>query len=386
MRLLDSYQDLYSQARTARLAGRHEEAITTYTRIVERLSQLSAETLQGRPDLEELLHQAAEELVEVLRWERRYDQAIELEKALIAMLPREELVRGTEIANLLIEKGQVEEGLSQLQEIADADADNIWGWMTLGAQYLWLRRYEESETYFERAVGVADAAEEDVAFAYRYLFQLYKEQDRYEEAVAAWEKARRLDPETQSTLPEVYGMFIAAGDYKQAHSYLRREQNRLRYLFHLGLMDHHQGDEYAAQRQWRRLANMDPKNYEEGQDAWAEGCLRLGLVQRAINELARRVNQGDISSHRMMLLGLGWAMAGDAQKASAALDGTVMILDHSRPRRSKLSRRDWRLFEELVDNEEVLKALEDYFVPAIFVAGEDFGVSRYAAGRGGLRG
>jgi len=386
MRLLDSYQDLYSQARTARLAGRHKEAITTYTRIVERLSQLSLETLRARPDLEELLHQAAEELLDVLRWERSYDQAIELEKKLIAMLPQEELVRRTEIANLLIQKGQVQEALSQLQEIAEADADNIWGWITLGAQHLWLRRYEESETYFERATEVTDATEEDVAFVYRYLFQLYKEQDRHEEAVAAWEKARRLDPETQSTLPDVYGMFIAAGDYKQAHSYLRREQNRLRYLFHLGLIDHHQGDEYAAQRQWRRLASMDPRNYEEGQDAWVEGCLRLGLVQQAINELVRQVNQGKISSHRMMLLGLAWAMAGDPQKASAALDGTVMILDHSRPRRSKLSRSDWRLFEELVGDEKVLKALEHYFMAAIFVPGEDFDVSRYAAGRGGLPG
>jgi len=372
MRLSDSYQDLYTQARTARLAGRHEEAIAIYTRIVERLSELSPETLQGRPDLEELLHQAAEELVEVLRWERRYDQAIELEEKLIGLFPQEELVRRTEIANLLIEKGQVEEGLSQLQEIAQADADNIWGWITLGAQHLWLRRYEEGEAYLQRAVELEGAADEDVAFAYHYLFQLYKEQDRHEEAVAAWEKARRLDPETQSTLPEVYWMFIEAGDYRQAHSYLRREQNRLRYLFHLGLMDHQQGDEYAAQRQWRRLADMDPNNYDEGHDEWAEACLRVGQVQQALNELARRVNQGEITSHRMMLLGLAWAMADDVQKARAALNGAVMILDHDRPRRSKLSRKEWRLFEELVEDEKVLKALEDYFMPPIFIPGEDF--------------
>ena len=224
----------------------------------------------------------------------------------------------------------------------------------------------------QRAVELEGAADEDVAFAYRYLFQSYKEQDLYEEAVAAWEKARRLDPETQSTLPEVYRMFIEAGDYRQAHSYLRRERNRLRYLFHLGLMDHQRGDEYAAQRQWRRLADMDPNNYEEGHDDWAEACLRVGLVQQALNELARRVNQGEITSRRMMLLGLAWALAGDIQKARAALNGAVMILEHSRPRRSKFSRKEWRLFEELVKDEKVLKALEDYFVPPIFIAGEDF--------------
>jgi tetratricopeptide (TPR) repeat protein len=372
MRLLDSYQDLYAQARSARLAGRHEEAITIYTRIIERLSELSSETLQGRPDLEELLRQGGQELVEVLRWERRYDQAVELEKKLIALFPQEELVRKTEIANLLIERGQVEDGLSRLQEIAQADADNIWGWITLGAQYLWLRRYDEAEAYLHRAAELEGAADEDVAFAYHYLFQSYKEQDRYDEAVAAWEGARRLDPETQSTLPEVYRMFIEAGDYRQAHSYLRRERNRLRYLFHLGLMDHHQGDEYAAQRQWRRLADMAPDNYEEGHDDWAEACLRVGLIQQAINELARRINQGEITLRRMMLLGLGWALANDAEKARAALNGATMILDHSRPRRSKLSRKDWRLFDELVEDKETLKALEDYFVPPIFIAGKDF--------------
>jgi tetratricopeptide (TPR) repeat protein len=372
MRLLDSYQDLYTQARTARLTGQHEEAITTYSRMIERLTELSPETLHGRPDLEELLHQAGQELVEVLRWERRYDQAIELEEKLIAVFPEEELVRRTEVANLLIERGRVEEGLSRLQEIAQADADNIWGWITLGAQYVWLRRYEESESYLRQAIELEGAADEDVAFACRYLFQSYREQDRYDEALVVWEQARRLDPETQSTLREVYGMLIEAGDYRQAHSYLRRERNRLSYLFHLGLMDHRQGDEYAAQRQWRRLADMDPANYEEGHDDWAEACLRVGLVQQAINELARRINRGDIALRPMILLGLAWALASDVERAKAALNGAVLVLDHSRPRRSKLSRRDWQPFEEMVRDEEVLKGLESYFMPAIFVAGEDF--------------
>jgi len=372
MRLMDSYQDLYTQARTARLSGQHEEAIIVYTRIIDRLSELSSETLEGRPDLEELLHQAGQELVEVLRWERRYDQAIELEEKLVALFPQEELVRRTEIANLLIERGQVEEGLSRLREIAQTDEDNIWGWITLGAQYVWLRRYEEAEAYLKQAANLEQAADEDVAFAYHYLFQSYKEQDRYDEAAAAWERARRLDPELQSSLPDVYRMFIEGGDHRQAHSYLRRERNRLRYLFHLGLMDHQQGDEYAAQRQWRRLADMEPDNYEEGHDDWAEGCLRIGLIQQAINELARRVNQGEISLRRMQLLGVAWALADDVERAKAALNGAVMILDHSRPRRSKLSRRDWRLFEELVQDEEVLKGLEEYFMPPIFIPGDDF--------------
>lgn len=374
MRLMDSYQDLYTQARTARLSGQHEDAITIYARIIERLSELSPETLQGRPDLEELLRQAGQELVEVLRWERRYDEAVELEENLIDLFPQEELVRRTEIANLLIERGQVEEGLSRLREIAEADRDNIWGWITLGAQYVWLRRFDEAEAYLKQAADLPGATDEDVAFAHHYLFQSFKEQDRYEEAAAAWERARRLDPELQSSLSEVYRMFIESGDHKQAHSYLRREKNRLRYLFHLGLMDHQQGDEYAAHRQWRRLAELEPDSYEEGHDDWAEACLRIGLVQQAIAGLARRVNQGEISLRRMLLLGAAWALAEDTERAKAALNGAVMILDHSRPRRSKLSRRDWRLFEELVNDEEARKGLEDYFMAPIFIPGGDFKV------------
>jgi tetratricopeptide (TPR) repeat protein len=376
MRLPDSYQDLYSEARTARLAGRHDDAIAAYTRIVERLSQLSSETIQGRPDLEELLRQASEELIEVLRWERRYDEAIELEERLISLFPEEDLVRRTEVANLLIEKGQVEAGLSQLKEIAQADAENIWGWITLGAQYLWLKRHEEAESYLQQAIGMEAAAEEDVAFAHYYLFHLYRGQDRFDEAADAWNQARRLDPDMESSLPEIYRMYIDAGDYRQAHSYLRREQNRLRYLFHLGLMDHEQDDQYAAQRQWRRLAEMDPTAYEEGQDDWAEACLRLGLVQQAINTLARLVNQGEITPRRMMLLGLGWAIADETERARAALDGAVMMLDHSRPRQSKLSRDDWRLYQQLVQDEEVLKALEDYFEAPIFIPDADFDLGR----------
>jgi tetratricopeptide (TPR) repeat protein len=380
MMLQDSYQDLYSRAQNARLSGRHEEAIGGYTRIVERLSELSRETLGGRPDLEQLLQRAAEELVEVLRWERRYDQAIELEERMIARFPEEEMVRQTEIANLLIERGQVEDGLSRLKGIAEKDAGNIWVWITLGAQYLWLRRYDEGEPYLKHAAELSQATDADRAFAYRYLFELYKEQDLLDEALTAWEAARGLDPEVQATLPEMYGMFIEAGDYRQAHTYLRREQNRLRYLFHLGLIDHRQGDEYAAQRQWRRLADMDPANYEDGQDAWAEACFRSGLIQRGLTELARRINQGEISLQRMKLLGLGWALEGDAGRAKAALDAAVMLLDHSRPRRSKLPRRDWRLFEELTQDKEVLEALKDYFAPPIFIPGQDFNANVLPAG------
>jgi len=124
--------------------------------------------------------------------------------------------------------------------------------------------------------------------------------------------------------------------------------------------------------QSQSVADMAPDNYEEGHDDWAEACLRVGLIQQAVNELARRINQGEITLRRMMLLGLGWALANDAEKARAALNGATMILDHSRPRRSKLSRKDWRLFDELVEDKETLKALEDYFVPPIFIAGKDF--------------
>ncbi len=103
----------------------------------------------------------------------------------------------------------------------------------------------------------------------------------------------------------------------------------------------------------------------------------MGLVGQAINELARLVNQGKIAPRRMTLLGLGWALADDVERAKAALDGAIMILDHSRPRRSKFSRKEWRLYEELVQDEEVLKALEDYFMPPIFIPEAGFDMSRH---------
>jgi tetratricopeptide (TPR) repeat protein len=359
--LADSYEGLHARARNLWMAGDLTSAISLYRRLIERLHSVGDRILDRRPELRDLHRLTRLELTRLLHHEGRYAEAIEVEQVLLETHPEETSLWRRDLARLRVAKGEVEEGLAQLQAIAAQDPDDFENWYALGLETRIEGRFEESEEALDHALAVCqDNQQEDRAQIHYQRFLLFQETGRIDDALVAWEAALAAEPGIGKTIRKVYGMLTDVGRYSQALEYVGRDENDLQRGFQRGLIASLTGKVYEASQQWRQVAELDPNQYEYGQDAWAEAVLRLGDQDRALEWL-----QGGLARYptpRLFVLsGIGWAMRDDPSLAAMLFQQAINAVRHQRPPKQKLDSADWRLLDDLVSDEETKKALKTYF-------------------------
>jgi len=364
------YQALYLEAQKTHQQGDNQAAIAQYARLVSRLLRRKPDALERRAELRALLDSAAPELVELLRWEKRYDQAIELQERLVALYPERALALRLHAANLKLEGGQREEGLHELREIAEADPQNIWGWIALGSGYLWLEQYEQAEEFLRRAAVLETADNEDRASAWKALFELYDVQQRVQEAIDAWEQACRLDPGLRSTLPELCAMLIYQGHYPAAAEYTQQVDSRPRQLFCTGLLHSAYMRVTEAGRAWTEMMEYGPGRDQGGYDEYAEASIRILLPARGLELIEPLIQRGEVNYRRLLIAGLAYAQQRIINRATGTLDVALRMADLQRPRRTR-SGGGRRIFDERARilygqirlDPDVRRKLDRYFIP-----------------------
>ena len=115
-----------------------------------------------------------------------------------------------------------------------------------------------------------------------------------------------------------------------------------------------------AALEFQAVAALDPVQFEQGHDCWAEAVLRqkdpLPLLQRLRQLL------GAFGSTRLLVLsGIAWAMHGEKDLAQGVFEQSLGLLKRRRPAKQKLDGADWRLLTSLVDDEGMRMALKPYF-------------------------
>jgi len=364
------YQALYLEAQQARQQGDNSTAIARYHRLVSRLFHRKPAVLQKRPELLTLLADASSELIEILRWEGDYGQAIELQERLLPLFPDRAQALRLHAANLKLEAGQREEGLRELREIAEADPQNIWGWIALGSGCLWLQKYEQSEDSLRRAAALEEAAAEDRALVWKLLFDVYDVQARVQEAIAAWEQACHLDPGLRSTLPELCAAVIYHAHYPTAEEYIRQVDSGPRRLFCLGLLRTATLQVVEAGRAWTELLEYGPAQNQEGYDEYAEASVRALLPARGLELIEPLIQRGEVNYRRLLIAGLAYAQQRIVNRATGTLDVALRMADLQRPRRTR-SGGGRRIFDERARilygqirlDPDVRRKLDRYFIP-----------------------
>jgi tetratricopeptide (TPR) repeat protein len=230
--LNDSYETIYQRAVSQMSLGNAEQAIASLWRIVNRLTRLRPETLQRRQNLRDILLTTWGSLVQFLRWEGRHKEAISACEAVRQHLPADQGV-DRRIASLVIEQGDVEQGLAQMRQIAE-DGASFAAWADLGAEYAALKHYDQAEACYQSALSLSQSNEE-AAIANVGLFRVYRETGRVADALGAWSMVVVLDPDMNDHVSEVYTWLIERGDVEQVEKYLSRERDRARRAFYQGL-------------------------------------------------------------------------------------------------------------------------------------------------------
>jgi len=343
------------------MTGDLEGALTLYRRLTDKLARLSEAVLVRRTDLRELHRTARLELASVLFQQGRYAEAMEAHEVLMKSHPEEADQWRRDLARLRVAKGEVDEGLAELRGLAEGQPEDAELWLFLGIETQIAGRLAESLAALDRALAASQAQDgEELATIYYQRFSLLEEMGRLDDALAAWEEALRHDPAVAESMHEVYGALTEAGRYREAQSYLQREENPLLAGYQQGIIASRTGKLDEARAAWRQVADLDPNRYEYGHDAWVESVLRLGDSEPALEwlqvALARR------GTPRLLVLsGIGWAMRQDPELAGRLFQEAINRLGRQRPPKKKLDSADWRLLDSLVRDEETKKTLKPYF-------------------------
>ncbi len=348
-------------------------AIQVQAQLVSQLMELGPKAVQARPDLTAHLERASSTLVDSYRWARQYAPAIALQEQLVAYLPAVEDALRLGAANLRVETDQkdaVEAGLEQIRQMAAGAPDNYWFEISLAGAYMYLERFPEAEKELRKATEMISVRKVDRALAYQQLFWLLSRFGRTEEALAAWREASRLDSRLRGEmLPDVCRMLIYWKKFPEARQHIAYETVQVRRQFFLGLLAAHEEKFDEAIGIWRRvMTGFDPAALKEGQDEFAETCLRMGQPAGVMVSLGK--NTGQASFYRSMLLGLAYAQQGNLERARFYFEVAMRLGDLERPRHTMgfASGRVLGLFAGLLYSAvpvrpDVRKQIAGYFVP-----------------------
>jgi tetratricopeptide (TPR) repeat protein len=346
--LADSYEGLHRRAQQRYMTGDLEGTLTLYRRLTDKLARLSDAVLARRPDLRDLHRTARLELTSLLSQQGRYAEARAAEEVLLESHPEESDRWRRDLARLRVAKGEVEAGLADLRDLAEAQSHDAEPWLLLGIELRIEGRLAESLAALDRALVVAQEHDiQKLASIYYQRFGLLKRMGRLDDALAAWEQALQHDPAVAESIQEVYEALTEAGRYSEARSYLEREENPLLAGYQRGILASRIGQVAEARQAWQAVADLDPDDYEYGYDAWVESVLRLGDPEPALEWLQDALARHG-TTRLLILSGIGWAMRQDQELASRLFQGAINSLSRQRPPKKKLDGDDWRLLDSLV--------------------------------------
>lgn len=327
-------------------AGNLEAAIQMQSELVEKIFNAGPQAIHSQPVLAEQLEKSASQLVDSLRWGRRYEEAIAIQERLLSNLPEIEDALRLGAANLRVEAGEGEAGLEQIRAMAASSPDNYWYQISLGAALLYLEQFEEAEKVLRSAADMPHARKIDRAMAQEYLFNLYRHQGKTVEALAAWREAGRLNSSLRSKLlGDVCHMLIYQRRLDEAREILARDTVQVRKAFFQGLIAFFENKPAEAIATWRTLlTNNPPDSLKAGHDAYAKTCLYLTEPAAAILTLQPLVDQGQTSFERIYILSLAYAQQGDLERAMRNFAIALRLGDMERPRKTRAS-ENRRIFD-----------------------------------------
>jgi tetratricopeptide (TPR) repeat protein len=370
---LNNYNQLLEKVIYQSRSGAKNEAFGSLKRVIHDLSQTVPPADSTAQDhLYELLYSSSTEVITLLRWDKRYQEAIDLQKSVINILPQYENALKISLATLQIEAGETAEGFAELHQIAANNQDNIWALMTLGTNYLWAQDYEKAEQILLQAGTLESASAPERAMAYKNLFDVYRIQKRLDEAENSWKTACDLDEQVRETSAEVTRMFLLEYRYQRAKQYAEIDTCPIRKIYYRQLIEFKELSLMPADA-WKWVFEIEPELIDQGNEEYCEACLRYVQPKRALAVLDPIVEEKRYTSRQILLAGLAWAQARMPARARWALEIALRMEDLERPRRSRPGKGEVRildiesrlLYGEIMIDADMRKEVDRFFIPAM---------------------
>lgn len=320
------------------------------------------------PDLD-VVDRVGADLTDLLRWERRYPEAIAVQNRLASLMPGQAQRCRIAAATLAIEAGETEEGLRHL-EIEAALLAPAEGKFLLASTLTWVQQFQLAEPLLQEVLSDVGASSEDRASAAYLLFQVLSLGHRLTEAVEAWEAAVALEPSYSDSLAELVRAQIYWRDFEGAMKTVARDSSEIRRSFYRALIATRTtlGGGRAA---WAWVSECDAQSVGDAQEEYAEAALRNVSPQLALDVLVPFVERQELSRYRLILTGLAWAQERQVVRAKWALELALRLAEIERPRRTRQGAGSARIFDaetriaygEIPIDADVRVYLDHFFMP-----------------------
>ncbi|HRX01651.1 MAG TPA: hypothetical protein P5148_00770 [Anaerolineae bacterium] len=358
-----SYDERLAEARRLRNHGAYDEALAILERISARLLRLPERRRAPGSELWVNLIAAAALMADikattghVAEAESLWTQLEEWDRQRWTSWRRLRLIRQ-------IERGEVDEGIRQLHELAEENPDDIHNWLAAAEAAMEAGRYDSTEAWLQRARPLYAAVEDDeLAASYVLLrYRLNSQLGRWREALDDWYGAMELSEELEQFAEMTVRELLAAEQYDLALELLTDEVFLPPVVqYYQAWIARHRGDQVRARHLWRQLIETEQDAYEALNlvQLKALSLCWLGRPAEAVAMILQEVElTGELQSIDALALALGWGMMGKATEARANLSSAVGRADVQ-----PLSALEWYDFDTLIRDEALKTELRKYFV------------------------
>ena len=358
-----SYDERLAEARRLRNHGAYDEALAILERISARLLRLPERRRAPGSELWVNLIAATALMADIKATTGHVDEA----ESLWAQLEEWDRRRWTSWRRLRlirqIERGEVDEGIRQLHELAEENPDDIHNWLAAAEAAMEAGRYDNAEAWLQRAGPLYAAVEDDeLAASYVLLrYRLNSQLGRWREALDDWYGAMELSEELEQFAEMTVRELLAAEQYDLALELLTDEVFLPPVVqYYQAWIARHRGDQVRARHLWRQLIETEQDAYEALNlvQLKALSLCWLGRPAEAVAMILQEVElTGELQSIDALALALGWGMMGKATEARANLSSAVGRADVQ-----PLSALEWYDFDTLIRDEALKTELRKYFV------------------------
>ena len=358
-----SYDERLAEARRLRNHGAYDEALAILERISARLLRLPERRRAPGSELWVNLIAATALMADikattghVAEAESLWTQLEEWDRQRWTSWRRVRLIRQ-------IERGEVDEGIRQLHELAEENPDDIHNWLAAAEAAMEAGRYDSTEAWLQRARPLYAAVEDDeLAASYVLLrYRLNSQLGRWREALDDWYGAMELSEELEQFAEMTVRELLAAEQYDLALELLTDEVFLPPVVqYYQAWIARHRGDQVRARHLWRQLIETEQDAYEALNlvQLKALSLCWLGRPAEAVAMILQEVElTGELQSIDALALALGWGMMGKATEARANLSSAVGRADVQ-----PLSALEWYDFDTLIRDEALKTELRKYFV------------------------
>jgi tetratricopeptide (TPR) repeat protein len=238
------------------------------------------------------------QIIETYRDAKQWEKATEAAREGVTRFPADRNLKMV-LASQLVDQGQVEAGLAQVQGLLNNTAQDREVYIALSQMHSRLRRWPEAEQAIQRAEQMSERPE-DREYALFLRASIYERQKKYDQAEALFQQLLAADKDNAMVL-NYLGYMLADRNVRlqEALGYIRRavelDPQNGAYLDSLGWVYFRLGDYQLAEEYLLRAAERTPHDgviLDHVGDLYAKtGRLRLavGYWERALAEWERSV-------------------------------------------------------------------------------------------------